>query len=240
MIFSIKNIMLGLLILLVAFIIIDSIRFYLLFRKGTKLASDAVPYERIMSDAKMKILVLGDSTAVGTGTANNIGSTAGRLASVYPDASITNRAVNGLKLEGLLKLLAKSDENEHFDIILVQIGANDVIRMTAMDYIEKRAQLVIEKLKKKTDRLIILHSGNIGDALIWPVYMRPIIKSRSYEIREVYKKLASDLGVHYVDLIDAPSDKLLRDFPTTYYSADFLHLNEAGYGLWFDEIKKAL
>jgi len=199
-----------------------------------------VAFEKVLPDAKMKILILGDSTALGTGTKNNEGSTAGRLNAIYPEASLTNRAVKGLRLQGLLELLDKTEPTEHFDIILVQIGANDIIRMTKMGDIEKKAHEVIVRLKKQTDKLIILHSGNVGDARIFPIYIKPTIKKRSYEVREIYKKLANTPGVHYVDLIYAPSDKLLRDFPRTYYSADFLHLNEAGYGLWFDEIKKAL
>ena len=51
------------------------------------------------------------------------------------------------------EILNKSNSEEHFDIILVQIGANDVIRMTPMDDIEVRVTEVINRLKKQTDKI---------------------------------------------------------------------------------------
>jgi lysophospholipase L1-like esterase len=53
-------------------------------------------------------------------------------------------------------------------------------------------------------------------------------------------RVASSTGASYVDLIDSNASKLLRENPYEYYAGDLLHLSDAGYGLWFDEIKKKL
>ncbi|MES3004841.1 MAG: GDSL-type esterase/lipase family protein [Patescibacteria group bacterium] len=240
MIFPFKNLVIGIVALLIILFVVDAIRFYLLFKKGKVLAENSVPFERIGVSSENKILVLGDSTAVGTGVVNPELSTAGRLATFYPDAIVRNLAVNGMRLKGLQAVLGAINKEEKFSIILVQIGANDIIRLTSMSDIEKDLEEILQRLSTQTDKLVILHSGNVGESRFFPIYMRKILSKRSFEMREIYKKLASKYNAHYVDLIDAPAEPLLRNNPKKYYAEDFLHLSDDGYGLWFDEIKKVL
>jgi len=244
MMYSYKNILVGLVAVFALWVVFDAIRFGILFRKSKVLSANSSAYERILANTKMKILVLGDSTAVGTGTNDPKYSTAGRLGALYPSVSIENKAKNGLKLEGLLEIVEKQNaernDSKQYDIILVQIGANDIIRLTKMDEIKLSAEKIIEKLAPKTKKLIILHSGNIGNSKFFPLYVRSWLKNRSYDVREIYQELAKKYGVQYIDLIDAPSDELFKQDPKRYYADDMLHLNDEGYGLWFEEIKKKL
>src|SRR5665213_3447970 len=55
---------------------------------GHRIAAQAVPYEQHPPNPAMYILVMGDSTAVGTGAATNTESIAGRLGARYPQADI--------------------------------------------------------------------------------------------------------------------------------------------------------
>lgn len=230
----------SILVVAVTLFILDIARVHLLVKKGKILAKNAIPFERANLNAQIKILVIGDSTAMGTGSKKPELTTAGRLGTLYPEASVKNISQNGLKLGGLLKILETLDSQEHFSIILVQIGSNDIIRLTNMKDIEKDAEKVFARLSKQTDKLIVLHSGDIGRSRLFPIYIRPILTKRSFKVREIYKKLANKYGSRYVDLISAPSDKLFSNDPHTYYSKDMLHLNAAGYGLWFMEIQKNL
>lgn len=240
MIFSLKSIAVYLCILVLIALAVGILNIYLFVQKTKILIKNAVPFERNLPNPEMKILVLGDSTAFGTGSEKPELTTAGRLGSLYPQASVTNLAVNGLRLEGLLKIISKLDEKEHYSIILVQIGANDIIRLTKMKKIEERVNKVFEKLSNKTDSLIILHSGNIGESEFFPFFLKPILSNRSYKVRDIYKKIAKEYKAHYVDLIDSPVSPIMKNNPNVYYSADKLHLSGAGYGVWFDEIKKGL
>ncbi|MDQ3077110.1 MAG: GDSL-type esterase/lipase family protein [bacterium] len=237
---SIKLILLSIIAIVCIVFFLDIARFYLLIRKGKALAYAAVPFQRIIPNAPMKILILGDSLEVGTGAEDPSFSIAGRLGALYPTASIENRAVNGLKLTGLLKILDTIDSKNHYSVILVQIGANDIIYQTKMLDIESGANKVLTRLAPQTDKLILLSSGDVGQARIFPFYLKPLMSKRSFEVRDIYTKLASVYGVTYIDLINSPARKLLNDNPTVYYAQDYLHLNGSGYGLWFDEIKKVL
>jgi len=64
-----------------------------------------------------------------------------------------------MKLSGLVSLISHLDSREHFDIILVQIGANDIIRLTQIDSIERDVEVVFSALSKRTKTLIVLSVG---------------------------------------------------------------------------------
>ena len=66
-------------------------------REGDRLADAAVAFERDGNAHAPRVLVVGDSTGVGTGAARPEDSIAGRLADAYPDVTIVNRARNGAK-----------------------------------------------------------------------------------------------------------------------------------------------
>ena len=72
---------------------------------GHRIADSAIPYEQHPADATMHILVMGDSTAAGTGALPNTESIAGLLGERYPRADITNISENGLELLGLVQKL---------------------------------------------------------------------------------------------------------------------------------------
>ncbi len=216
------------------------IRMYFLVKKTKVLIKSAVPYERSLPNSDMKILVLGDSTAYGTGAEKNSLTTAGRLGELFPQADVKTIAENGLKLEGLLEKMEAIDTNEKYAIILIQIGANDIMRLTSMKNIESRIDTAVDKLSKQTDKLIFMHSGNIGDSEFFPFYVKPILTSRSNKTREIYMKTAEKHKAFYVDIISSEITEIMEKNPTEYYADDMLHLNGAGYGLWFDEIRKGL
>lgn len=221
-------------------LIIDTVRFYLLIDQSKKLVEASRSFEVIQPDADMKILVLGDSTAVGTGVDDPHKSTAGRLSERYPEAEVKNISQNGLKTRELLERLDTLDAKEHYSLVLIQIGANDIIRFTSMKEIEKDIDAILARLSKQSDQVVILHSGDVGEAPFFPLFMRPIYSSRSYEMRDLYSKLSSTYGAQYVDLIGSAVGELIKRDPKTYYADDLLHLSNEGYGLWFEEIEKNL
>ncbi len=221
-------------ILLLAIVVLfayDGIRMMLLFRNTVKLEERVVPFDKLNPQAKMRILVLGDSTAFGTGVTDTKFSTAGRLYSAYPQAELINMSENGLKLKGLNELI--KDVDTHFDIIVIQIGANDIIRITPRDAMEKELQKLLAKTKSLGDKVVILHSGDIGESKFFPIYVRRLLTTKTKQVREMYIKNAEAYGASYVDLfnVELPQDK---------YASDKLHLTDEGYGIWFDEIMKKL
>jgi lysophospholipase L1-like esterase len=219
-----------LLFIAVAILTFDALRMYSLYQNTRKLEK-IMPFQREFPDASDRILVLGDSTAAGTGTSDNKYSTAGRLASLFPGAEIINISENGLQIGELTKKL--EDVDGRYDLILIQIGANDIIRLTGMNAIDLELQKLLTMANELSDKVIILHSGDIGKSKFFPVYVRPILSSRSRQVRDIYIKNAETFGVSYVDLFDV-------EMTDETYSDDKLHPNDAGYEIWFKEIMKKI
>lgn len=226
--------------IIVGILIVDGIRVYARIQKSSVLVAKSNPFEQHVTTPTSRILVLGDSTAVGTGAMSNEDSTAGRLAKLYPQAEIVNKAVNGLKISGLLDILATIPADTHFDLVLIQIGANDIIRLTSQDEIATGIEKVLVRAKSLSDTVIVLHSGDIGEAPFFPWYVRPLYHYRSLKVRDIYINATRKTGTSYVDLVTSSVGAKLKNNPDFYYAPDSLHLSGEGYGLWFEEIKKHL
>ncbi len=226
--------------LLCILIAIDAIRVYMLVSKSKQLLEGAQAFQRIDNAAQMKILVLGDSTAVGTGVKDPRNSTAGRMSAKYPDAEIINWAQNGMRVKDVVSELKMLNPEDHFSLVLIQIGANDIIRLTSMEEVERDMRTILEAVSQQSDHIVFLHSGNVGEAPLFPIYTRPLFSRRSLQMRERYQRLGEEYKASYVDLISSPTSERINEDPKRYYAEDFLHLSDDGYGLWFSEIEKEL
>lgn len=197
------------------------------------------PFNRSLPGSGLKVLFLGDSTAVGTGADDQSRSTAGYLGQDFPDAEITNISHNGQKIHDLLTAFDSYNFGS-FDLVVMQIGANDILQFTAFRDIELDMQKLIEKAKTISRYVVILHSGNVGAAPIfrWPFDI--IMTERSRRVREIYLRLARANRVYYVDLFqERDNDLFLKDVPK-YYAPDFLHPSGDGYRFWYERIRQTL
>ncbi len=185
-----------------------------------------------------RILVIGDSTAVGTGTTDPRGTIAGRLGRDYAQAEVINRGVNGLRSAGLDRAFPTVVDG-YYDFVLVQIGANDLIRGTPLPAFEASLRSVFRKAKRAGQSVAALHCGNLGIAPLfrmWPVSAYARLKS--LEMRALYRRITTEEGVTYVDLFHEPKDDPLRG--SEFYASDGLHLNEDGYAEWYRELRRTL
>jgi len=160
--FTLKHLIALLAIAIIVVLAYSVARCYFLYQKTLVLEARTSPFNRSVPDASFRILVLGDSTAVGTGVVRSEDSTAGRLAQKYPNAEVVNLAVNGLKIAGLETILKTIDEKRHFDIVLIQIGANDIIRLTSMRDIEAGIDRILARSREFGGKVIVLHSGDMA------------------------------------------------------------------------------
>lgn len=221
---------------LVAWITFEGVRFAWLLGQSAKLVKQSQAFERRIDGGSPRILIAGDSTAVGTGTTPE-GSTAGRFGADFPRAHIRNVSVNGWKI---VDLLAAFPTDESFDLAVLQIGANDIMRGTPEKEFETSLRALFEKATAAGTNVVALHSGNVGLAPMfrWPV--SAVMRARSLRYRAIYKKVAADHGVAYVDLYKEKGEDVLVDNIPKHYADDLLHLTADGYGTWYDAIRKAM
>jgi len=195
-------------------------------------------FQRHNLEAKKKILVIGDSTAVGIGSSNSNYSIAGRFGKDYPKAHIETIAKSGQRLRGLDPF--PKTIHKKYDLIVIQIGANDILRSTNYQEIRERIGILLDESNKRSDNVVVLHSGNVGLA---PVFYFPLNKyyaHRTRKVREIYLEVVKKTNTTYVDLFREKKEDLFSKDLGKYYSPDRLHLSNEGYANWYSEIRKAM
>ena len=206
----------------------------------TKLTNyQVIPYTQKLEKPRLSVLFLGDSTAVGTGAAQPSQSTAGYFGRDFPDAEIDNVSRNGKKIHELLIEL-KDATFKQYDLVVIQIGGNDIMRLTPLKNVQEDLVGVLQYVSRFGRHVVILHSGNVGIAPIfyWPFDV--ILAERSKSVRAIYRKCANESGVVYVDLFSERNNDLFLKDIKRYYSGDLLHPSAEGYRFWYQRIRESL
>lgn len=207
---------------------------------GTMQAQRAVPYARVLADAKYRILVVGDSTAVGVGTSSPEYSIPGLVAKKYPLAAVVNSAANGSMVEDVCTQLEQT--TGRYDLILMQVGGNDIIRFTRYRKYTRTIRLALTLAKNKARYVLLIPVGNVGSSRIFRYPLRWWMEWRTRGIRKCTLAVVRGAGptVRYVDLFDERAkDPFMLD-PQQYFSEDQFHPNDAGYAQWMTKINSEL
>ncbi len=189
----------------------------------------------------LRLLVVGDSTAVGTGASEPSQSLPGLAAAAFPKLLIQNRGVNGARYRQVLEQLRASDE--HFDYVLIMAGGNDVIRLTGADTLRTEIGQALARAGELVGELpghvILMPSGNIGNA---PLFFPPVSWLMAHRSRELHRMIraavaAAAPGVVYVDLYkEADNDPFVQQ--PSLNAADGLHPSSSGYRQWWGELQQ--
>lgn len=200
-------------------------------QKSAPLIEATAPYNREDPSLTTNILVLGDSLAVGVGAPPE-STVAGRLGAALR-ANVENYGKSGAETRDLEGQMSHA-KKDRYDLILIQIGANDVIQLKSLARAEGNMNRILSAARTKSDHVVFLTSGNIGDAPLWPFPWPYIYKERTLDLRARFKLLAETHGALYVDLF--ARGNLFASDPKRYYASDDLHLSADGYAKWFDAI----
>ena len=193
----------------------------------------AHPYNREDPALVHTLLVIGDSTAVGVGSPAE-STVAARLAD-YTHASVENYAVSGAVTADLEAQMSHA-RREKYDLILLQIGANDVIGFRSLDTAASQLDTALQKLRRKSDHVMVLTAGNIGTAPIFPRPVGWVMSYRTRALRERFIAECTTRGAIYVDIYIRPDPFLGNE--ERYYAPDGLHLSAEGYAYWFSVVKE--
>lgn len=214
------------------------VRMFLLVRKSADLVTASHAFERRMEGGSPRILVLGDSTGVGTGVSDPKDSIAGRLGTDFPKAFVQNGSVNGWKVADALANFPVVPEKS-FDIIVLQIGANDIIRGTPIEEFSVSLDALFKKATTAGKKVYALHSGNVGLAPLFKWPLSWLMSSRTLAYRAEYQRIAAANGVTYVDLHHEYKDDPFKGRPE-FYASDLLHLSAKGYDNWYQQLRNAM
>jgi len=207
-------------------------------RKAAPAIESTKSFQQHDIEAKKKILVIGDSTAVGIGSSDGKYSIAGRFGEDYRNYHIETIATSGHRLNQFIpfpKTLAKK-----YDIVLIQLGANDILKGTSYKDIEVQLKEILLGAHKKSDNVVILHSGNVGLSPMFRFPFNYYMAHRTRKVREIYLELCKKTDTAYVDLFKEKEGDLFSKDIEKYYAQDKLHLTDEGYAFWYSEVRKAM
>lgn len=199
------------------------------------LVGRAVPYSDSSARAQ-RMLVIGDSTAVGVGASSPNKSVPGLLAA-YLSASVENYAKSGARIRDLAGQYSNA-QHTTYDTILVQIGANDVVGVGSLSAVRDIFAQDIAKLAALSARVYVLTAGDIGASPIFRWPLSALISYRTRVLREHIIDLCAQHGATYVDIYAAPN--VVASDPARYHASDNFHLSDDGYGYWFSLLKTML
>ena len=179
------------------------------------------------------LLIVGDSTAVGTGASSPAHSVAGLIARDHPLLRIVNRAEDGAKFADIARQLAG---NERFDVILVMGGGNDVIRFTGSDALEHDIADVAQRARVRAGLVFILPPGNVGNAPFFFAPLSWLMTQRAKALHRFVREAAADNGAVYVNLYQDRADDPFAQQPDEFNARDGLHPSDTGYRLWYETL----
>lgn len=203
---------------------------------GEALAAEAVPFERILDNPEMRILVIGDSTAVGTGAEKPEFSIAGRISADFPNASVKNLGVNGMKVHELVEKLEEI-QDQRFDFISLHIGGNDIVRFTNLQQLEKDIDRAFKLTSELTDNISITVTGNMGTSTLFPYGTGWVLERQTRKVHALFIAAAEKYGAVYNNLFRERGDDPFAKNPGKYYAADEFHPSGEGYADWYEIIQ---
>lgn len=207
-------------------------------RVSKRLMEDSKPYEALTTDYDKTLLILGDSTGVGTGASLPEDTVAARLGAYIGATYVENQAKNGAAVEDLSTQIQRLHLS-HYDYILIQIGGNDIL---AFHDASKTAEKLNHLLGTLPDweNLIIMSAGNVGGATILPIFARPFYTLTTLAYHKEFSKVAKAHDATYVNLFRKPwKDPFIKE-PSQYLADDGLHPSSEGYGLWFEALREEM
>jgi lysophospholipase L1-like esterase len=230
-------ILLGIVVIVVA--IFQGYRIFKYGKISKKLIEETKAYSLKNTNPTGKFLILGDSLGVGIG-ATNKESISGRLHEDFPEVDITNKSVSGAKIMDGLKIIRSLDLKEHFNLTIILLGANDILRFTPKTKAENDLRALLLEANKISNQVIFVTPGSVGYA---PVFIEPLstfYTSRSRKFIESFEKISSEADIRFLSLFFSKEEDPFLKNVNLYYSGDRFHPSGAGYGVWFEMIKNSL
>ena len=206
-------------------------------RQAAELAHESESLQVVPPAFTASLLIVGDSTGVGTGASSPEHSLAGLIAADHPHLRIVNRAEDGACFADVVNQLEQNlQDGRRFDAILLLAGGNDVIRLTNQEVLARQVERAAQLARRQARLVIIMPCGNVGNA---PFFFPPLswwMTGRSKMLHNLVRQAAAENGALYVSLYEDKADDPFAQRPGALNASDGLHPSDAGYQLWYDEL----
>ncbi len=210
-------------------------------QQAALLAAQSEPFEQQGAEPSAgragRLLIVGDSTAVGTGASSPLASVAGLIGRDHPSLEVVNRARDGARFAEMARQL-ESEGPAEFDVILVLGGGNDVIRLTSHARMARDVRQALLAARRLAPVVLVMPMGNVGNA---PFFWTPwswLMTRRSRDLHALVRTEAGRTGALYVNVFAERASDPFAQAPERFHAADGLHPSDAGYALWYAELNR--
>ena len=204
-------------------------------KQSVEMARQSEPFEASPTQAVATLLVVGDSTGVGTGASSPTQSLVGLIAKNNPRLQIVNHAKDGAKFAAIASQLEALGA-QRFDAILVLGGGNDVIRFTGQEALAQAVERTLRLARVHADLVVIMPSGNVGNAPFFSPPVSWLMAQRSRDLHTLVREAAAKSGALYVNLYKEKSEDPFVQRADELNAKDGLHPSDAGYRVWYSEL----
>jgi lysophospholipase L1-like esterase len=128
-----------------------------------------------------------------------------------------------------------------YDVILLQIGANDILQKRPQDRVLEDLRAVLDALAPRTKKIVMISSGNVGGVVRFSGKEAADYQQQSINFKEAFLALNPERPYFtYVDLYVSPLNDPFVLEPHIYTANDGLHPTNAGYALWYKTLQPVL
>jgi lysophospholipase L1-like esterase len=197
-------------------------------RRTTPRLPAATPREG--GSGAVRLLVLGDSTAVGAGVTDMADAVAGRLGASVPAAW---RVVgdNGLRSDELLDRYLGAAVERSADLIVVLAGWNDALQLRSARSFARATGALLDRLRAAHPRarVALVAPPRFGRFAVFPQPLRWALGVHAEGLTGAAQRLAAERGV-----------PLVRGFDGVHVASDRFHPDAAGYAVLAADVAAAL
>lgn len=205
---------------------------------GVQLAQEAQPFVAHPENPIKRILIVGDSTAVGTGATTPEESVAGRISEEFPRYEIVNYGKNGLQTSELRERLELLQERE-FDLVFLFIGGNDIVRFHDVTTLSEDLATSFQLAKQISDDVVFVSVGNIEIAPFFPKPIAYFYRDYQQEVRTAFSIISNEYDVLFVDLFTEGIEDIPLPSELIFAEDDF-HPSSVAYAVWYQVIKDTM
>lgn len=193
------------------------------------------------SASTVRLVIVGDSTAVGVGAAAIEETYPWRVAeylggSFHVRLNLVGRS--GARMADVARELAPKAAALSPDVALIGVGANDVTHLTPLRSVYGSAYEAIRILQGAGAEVLIALGPRFDTPILQPP-LRNFVRTRARALNRTLVRSARASGAEVVDLPTGVGDAFASD-PARYYCADRYHPSGDGYALWADVIREPL
>ncbi len=228
------------LVVVLGWVVVEILRSAFLGFRAVQNGKRVEPVSQLVEHPIATVLVIGDSTSLGTGAARRECSLVGRLAANFPSLSITNASQNALHLANL-NVLLEGYKDQSFDFVMIHIGGIDTISFTPMKTIRTRIDVALRHAKRiAREKVFLVSPNNSGLAPLFHFPFRQFFTWRSRRVSALFHAQATQHGVVHIPLFREAAEDPLMESPKTLFASDGTHPNDDGYARWYCMIQEGV